>query len=953
MSDYSYYPAKALDLKDKYPMAFKELSSCETYKKLFITKKLLRVCGDQARPDVALCKDRPLDYALELMDKYAVREQVESQELYWDGDIGLKIFGLLPTWYQIRQMAEEEEDSGEEDFDSDDDEDYRVRALASSKRRKERRRKDKLLRDIMAGDKAAQEHPGLSDLLKEVAQEDSIKARVFVETMREKEREKKEGKYKPQQQAPEQQPKPPKKNSQSVFQEVPKACACDVCRDKEYLEERMLAAVDEGDQSLESREWAVQKVKSMKMGLLKRVRVDRWYDLVYNREVIEYCQFHKIEADNHQIIAEVKKRMVGIDWNPRVILAPHPWQEIKHNNWFMPDIDKKMVAKSSFPIMEGRAGNSYINSTMDKLPLRIEQIALSRINQSKDTDKRFCDMSWEVRRKRLCLYYYKWFGLVSYHPQMFESAYSICLMRIARKMKSSLEVRLFSMGRDMFYLGEMRGDLYRLWSIKEKNWGQKDVVANYYINAAAYMRQVFLECQILVIEYGDQVRDKMPKSFKWLTLKPTKPGKWNTNYTLKAADCPCWVDRNIFGKIKAQRNRCTPLEDIMTGKLDHEADEIWTDDPYFMDPEALYKNRDNAFKQWPIRRKFDAFRRRVHRNDKVEKEFAFTEHQGPIDTVGFNFKRLYIVFNRPVQKYIKKNKKPTAANFYDEAIAMMRYDKDEIKSINDLPELRIAYTDLVEELRYNTDFPIKDENIDLYWNKLHIQDVGPPDHTAPVIRLSHKQPSGKERITYVVNRTTLKAMIRTEEYRAIYKGVKWYYHMLQAYRRDRKVRSAVYDDMIRLVGHSHVEERYHLGRDKEDNIDQVIFKEFDDSPVKTRRKCKYLDDIVRGSLENIELLTNTPHLNKRMVYQCIGYYYLTTKRIMKERQTKWIADPTDEVMRRLNTMFLRYNDAAREVKQFEAKIKEPADVIVRRFIKNIASQDPVNIRVLHYPPDYC
>ncbi|KAJ1767225.1 hypothetical protein LPJ74_005493 [Coemansia sp. RSA 1843] len=515
---------------------------------------------------------------------------------------------------------------------------------------------------------------------------------------------------------------------------------------------------------------------------------------------------------------------------------------------------------------------------------------------------------------------------------------------------------------------EMRLDIYKLFMIREKNWGQKDVLANYYESAGAYLRQVYLECQILVKEFGDQVRKDIPENFHWIKLKPTLPNKpAQTNMTLDKDYIPRGhVDVQEWSKKKAANNRDVPLDDIMNGKYDKEAGEIWDDDPYFMDPVKLYERGFYIHQMWWSPGEAGmSFRRAARRMDYrrfesvsfrwFEKRIPFKEFEGDLNKIGSDFQRFRLVFKRPnkASPSKKKKTKPTAKGLYSKAMVMGEYDEENVRSIGDLPDLKLAYTDLSTTLDFDNDFPVKEIGCDEYWSKYHATGTGPNDYRHPIMYYKEKQPGGKIKESYQVNRTTLKQMIRKEDkYKKDHDKVGWYFDIISTYRRER-VEWRVYDDMERLFGINHVDKKYHLTKDR--TIEDVIYKEFLDEYKshggRGKMSCKYLDKIVKGSLKNMKMLNRCSDKNPVVVHECYNYYSLVNKQIMKDLESKWAANLNDDDIWGLNCMFRQCDALNTKRKAFEREIKDPADIMVRKYLNNLRSKKNRFFSVMDYPND--
>ncbi|KAJ2354431.1 hypothetical protein GGH92_000037 [Coemansia sp. RSA 2673] len=758
-----------------------------------------------------------------------------------------------------------------------------------------------------------------------------------------------------------------KSRDQSYYRLVPRACQCSLCLEKVYPDEVIpgLLAEKDGDSrstklnkeiARDSYEVKLEKINKLQMHLLKKMHVDRWYDLSLNREVMDYCQCYDISSDDHMIIQEVKKRIAGIDYSPYIILDTNSFcREERHNNWFLPDVSKEMVKKQESRIAEARMGCSYLKS-LDKFPARIEHIATKRINQQPWTDKRFDDMGWETRRKRLCYYYYLWFGFKSYHPQIFESPYALCLMRIARVMELGLNERLFSLKKDQEYMLEMRLDMYKMFMIKEKNWGQKDIVANYCNCAGAYLRQVYLECQILIKEFGNEAREKIPDCFRWIWLKSTKKGKARGNPTLNRAVIPKWVDGKMWAGKKAARNRDVPLEDIMSGKLDAEANKIWTDDPYFMDPSKLYQMHLEGHKNLDFNRRLIHWRASKVFDRSKEKRISFKEFEGDnVYDIGKDFPRFRTKFVRPkLRPSWKKPFKLSGGQLYDQARILMGYGKDEVRSLSELPELKIAYSDLSDELMFRTDFPVKEVTYEEYWNKIYIPEVGPRNHMEPIVMYRYRTTGGKLITRYHINKKNLKELMKTGEHKEIYAKVKWYFDLLSTYRKERnREKSVVYDDMVRMFDYSHLEEKYHLGGY---NVKEVIFKEFDEAYKLKKRgvmECEYLDEVMLNIIKNMKMLYDSKRLNPIVVSECFDFYYFLARGMLNESGGRWsmkLKEKDRRVMDEMMEFRNASNDLARKKNRYEDEISNPTDVIVKRFIRGIREEP--GLTVSEYPPRY-
>ncbi|KAJ2674767.1 hypothetical protein GGI25_004230 [Coemansia spiralis] len=533
-------------------------------------------------------------------------------------------------------------------------------------------------------------------------------------------------------------------------------------------------------------------------------------------------------------------------------------------------------------------------------------------------------------------------------------------------MKLGVEIRLFSLKKDIQYMYEMRLDIYKLFMIKEKNWGQKDVLANYYESAGAYLRQVYLECQLLVREFGDQVRGEIPENFHWIKLKPTLPKKpARTNMVLDKHYIPRGhVDVKEWSNKKAANNRDVPLNDIMTGKYDKEADEIWDDDPYFMDPVKLYERGFYTYQMGPnTGERTMTFRRCARGGDYsrmkklsfewFEKRIPFKEYDGDLDKIGSDFQRFRLVFKRPKPSLPSKKKKikPSGKGMYAKAMFIGGYDEEVVKNIGDLPDLKLAYTDLSLTLSFDNEYPVKEVGADEYWSKYHTSGSGPNDYNHPIMYYKEKQPGGKVKEAYHVNRTTLKQMIRKEEkYKNDHDRVTWYFDIVSAYRRER-VEWRVYDDMERLFGINHVDKKYHLTKDR--TIEDVIYKEFLDeyksSKGKGKMACKYLDSIVKGSLKNMKMLYECVDKNPVVVHECYNYYSLTVKQIMKDLDRKWAANLNDDDVWALNCMFRQCDTLLGNRRLFENEVQDPADIMVRKYLKNLKAKKNRFFSVLDYP----
>lgn len=749
----------------------------------------------------------------------------------------------------------------------------------------------------------------------------------------------------------------------NYYEIVPKACTCSLCLEKKYPGDEMPNIImdEEGDDegtrfrkyiSRDAHRHKVEKEKTMQMHMLKKLHVDKWYDLSWNREVIEYCFYYKIESDNHMVVHEVKKRISGIDFNPCMVLPSGEWRERRHNNWFMPDISKEMVKKSSLHLAEGRMGCSYLKS-LDKLPARIEYIATKRINQQPFTDKRSSDMGWETRRKRLCYYYYRWFGVKSYHPQMFESSYMLCLMRIARVMRLSLEVRLFSLLKDQDYLREMREDIYKLFLVKEKNWGQKDILASYYTCAGAYLRQMYLECQILVKEFGDEVRDKIPECFYWVILQRPRQGVRESNTTVNRSLLPKYIDYNLWRKKQAARNKNTPLEDIMMGKFDEEADKIWFDDPYFMDPQKLYELHQAGHISPDFNRRVAKYRASKVFDEGREHKIMFKEFEGSNkDDIGKDFQRFKINFCRPKKKPAwVKPRKLTEQEIIDQAVVMFNYDKDEVRSIRDLPALKIGYSNLFEEIGFNVDFPGVEVDFTSWWKKEYIEDYGSPDPDRPVVYYKEENSFGVMKTFYHINKMNLKAKIKDEEFKKVYKTVNYYQKLVGDFRRGRRTEGCCfYEDMNMMFGINHLEEKYHLSG--KTTLGKVIFEEFDaycvENGVRKDVKCDYLDKVAEGHIKNMMMIHESESVNPIIAYECFEYYFLTYMGMMRPRLPQWKCDTSREHDLFMKMLGTKRSEVSARKNAYLYEIGDSANFVVNMFAKKLRSQDK-HTSVFVYP----
>ncbi|KAJ2488710.1 hypothetical protein IWW37_004581 [Coemansia sp. RSA 2050] len=193
---------------------------------------------------------------------------------------------------------------------------------------------------------------------------------------------------------------------------------------------------------------------------------------------------------------------------------------------------------------------------------------------------------------------------------------------------------------------------------------------------------------------------------------------------------------------------------------------------------------------------------------------------------------------------------------------MFNYDRDEVKSIRDLPNFKLAYSDLCEELGFNVEFPVKEVTADQFWTKFYIIDVGPSDPKHPIMMYRDKLRNGSEKLAYYINKTTLKAMMRTDKTNhAIYLKVKWFFNLLNTYRREREdVDSRYYDDMEIMFGMSHLEKKHHIS--KTVDLDEAVFKEFDEEYVARGQRGKMKSEHVW----NVVVLDdeNEKHRNTKM-----------------------------------------------------------------------------------------
>ncbi|KAJ2019408.1 hypothetical protein GGI14_001626, partial [Coemansia sp. S680] len=96
---------------------------------------------------------------------------------------------------------------------------------------------------------------------------------------------------------------------------------------------------------------------------------------------------------------------------------------------------------------------------------------------------------------------------------------------------------------------------------------------------------------------------------------------------------------------------------------------------------------------------------------------------------------------------------------------MFKYNKDEVKSIRDLPALKVGYSNLFEELGFNVDFPGIEVDFDTWWKREYVKDQGSPDPDRPVVYYKYLDAFGVEKTVYHINKINLKAKIKTEEFK--------------------------------------------------------------------------------------------------------------------------------------------------------------------------------------------
>ncbi|KAI9467477.1 hypothetical protein BX667DRAFT_510581 [Coemansia mojavensis] len=620
-----------------------------------------------------------------------------------------------------------------------------------------------------------------------------------------------------------------------------RSCLCEVC--DHHLEESLAIRK-------EARKITFKKLHNME-----------WYFLNNNDKVIEFIQLYGIDSDDHEIIKEVKRRIIGHTFNPCIILPCEYGNEYwkQGRNWYFLDVPDSLVKACSYPILENKPSSPYITERFrqDIHPTRTDEIIRTGINEK--------DYIWEVMRMRLCYLYYRWLGIKSYHPHMFESHHCATLLRVCRIRDLDFETRLKSLQRDLENMDEMREDLYKLFMLKGKNMGQKRVLELYWMNAGVYLRQIYMECRLLLLKYhtcecdpknfkleikttkflGREYKEYMvngrcrrcrllvaiPKDFKWIQTRMCK-----INPTYIRSTIPEWVSKQPK---QATPNRDVPFRKILDGGFDSEAAKIYVKDKYFMNPLKM-DEVSNPTREF--RRKLRKF---VYTKD-CEKKVPFSEKIGPDAyypvfpkvkhpgdyNVGSDLERIYINFRAYKRKPWRTTKRPSYTD--KEAEAAFKWEPGETDIIQ--PHI---YKELLKH--------VKEVDFTKYWYDLHDETSGPREDSM----VYYKQMDGTK--IYHINPKKASPLFKASRYG---KAVS-----------QMEAKYMVSDYMI-----------------KHKNMGKLVYSEIMGLLVGDKYEKEYTDHEVNHNIRMMKVIRDLKGGNPSTMYECFNQYMVRTDSLIRNQR---------------------------------------------------------------------
>lgn len=353
---------------------------------------------------------------------------------------------------------------------------------------------------------------------------------------------------------------------------------------------------------------------------------------------MQYCSIHNKDYDKIRNVKckrnnEIRKKdTVKSKCNPEIFCNLIPYCDSSHPVWFFQDIQKSLVTKFlNIEALEETKTITYGEKPQTPIYRRMEEFVI------KDQYKK--SKGWEIRRKRWANFYHKLFGIFTFHPELWESESCLCLMRCARITKADKEVRLFALQKDLEYLEEIKDDLYRLMLTSKKNLGQRDLICKYAKCGGVYARQIVLECEIFVQDYN--TADGIPDHIFWYD----------------SSNPPLWV--YTYVKRKAKLNKEVPRKQYLGSVHDDEALKLFPDEPYFMDPKAMYRNRnlideeekrcDTIFR---FIRKFRRYTRKKNFDETRELKITINKEIGrDRKTIGKNFQRFHYYSSKVIRDH--------------------------------------------------------------------------------------------------------------------------------------------------------------------------------------------------------------------------------------------------------------------------------------------------------------